>query len=443
MDQDVAAGRDREADRLGGPLQQLRLPRRQAGGSAVVGAHRQDEEQDQRPPGPQPLPAGGGGRRPAVAPVRPGPRAGSWRRSVATGQFLRARPAAIAPTPTAGGRIGCRAWKRRPRPQRPAAEEEVSSFAKSLFLGEIHEEMVFPFPKPQSRRAGPDPGAEHAPCGRWPRAGTCASGRRSAGSATTPFAHLGEAGLCGLYVPEEYGGQGLSPDRLLPRLRDLRADRRHALGGDGRAPVDRDEGDRPVRLRRAEGALPARPGERPQAGRLRADRARCRLGRLQRSVPRRPAARRLLGAERGEALHRQRRHRRRLRHLRPRRGRRQGPPHRADPREGHEGVRGRRALRHDGPAGQRPAPPPLQRRPGAAGERPRRARRRVPDRDAHPQQRPPQPRHRLGRRDQGAARPDRSPTSRSGGSSIMPWPTSSWSRTRSPGWSPTCSGSSR
>ena len=26
--------------------------------------------------------------------------------------------------------------------------EGVSSFAKSLFLGEIHEELVFPFPRP-------------------------------------------------------------------------------------------------------------------------------------------------------------------------------------------------------------------------------------------------------------------------------------------------------
>ncbi len=202
---------------------------------------------------------------------------------------------------------------------------------------------------------------------------------------------------------------GALADRLLPRLRDLRADRRHALGGDGGAPVDRHEGHRAVRLRRAEGALPARAGERPQARRLRADRARRRVGRLQRSVPRRPAARRRLGAERGEALHRQRRHRRRLRHLRPRRGRRQGPPHRADPREGHEGVRGRRALRHDGPAGQRPAPPLLQRRAGAAGERPRRAGRRIPDRDAHPQQRSPQPRHRVGGSDQGSPRPDHRP----------------------------------
>ena len=32
--------------------------------------------------------------------------------------------------------------------------EGVSSFAKSLFLGEIHEELVFPFPKPDDERAG-------------------------------------------------------------------------------------------------------------------------------------------------------------------------------------------------------------------------------------------------------------------------------------------------
>ena len=44
----------------------------------------------------------------------------------------------------------------------------------------------------------------------------------------------------------------------------------------------------------------------PQARRLRADRARGRLGRLQHRVARGPAARRLLGAERREALHRQR-----------------------------------------------------------------------------------------------------------------------------------------
>ena len=96
------------------------------------------------------------------------------------------------------------------------------------------------------------------------------------------------------------------------------------------------------------------------------------------AIARGAAARRLLGAERGEALHRQRLERRRVHDLRPRRGRRQGPPHRPDPREGDEGLRGRRALRHDGPARQRPAPASLQRRPGADRERARRARRGLP-----------------------------------------------------------------
>ena len=132
-----------------------------------------------------------------------------------------------------------------------------------------------------------------------------------------------------------------------------------------------------------------------------------------------------------------------LHHLRALRGRRQGPPHRADPREGDEGLRGRRALRHDGPARQRPAPPLLQRRPGPARERARRARRGLPDRDADPQQRPDRPRHRLGRRRQAASSTWRSTTSRSAASSASRWPTSSSSRTRSAGWSPTCSGSSR
>ena len=134
---------------------------------------------------------------------------------------------------------------------------------------------------------------------------------------------------------------------------------------------------------------------------------------------------------------------RRDHHLRAGRDRRRGPPHRPDPREGDEGARGRRALRHHGAAGQRPAAPPLQRRPGAARERARRARRGVPGRDADPQQRP----HRRSAPARSAVPRGcstwRSSTSRSGASSAGRWPTSSWSRTRSAGWSPTCSGSSR
>ena len=74
-----------------------------------------------------------------------------------------------------------------------------------------------------------------------------------------------------------------------------------------------------------------------------------------------------------------------------------------------------------------------------AGERPGRARRGLQDRDAGPQQRTDRPRHRVGGRDQGPARPhDRA---RQGAAPVRPAasPTSSWSRTRSAGWSPTSS----
>ena len=36
-------------------------------------------------------------------------------------------------------------------------ERAVSSFAKSLFLGEIHEEMVFPWPQPDADEQDTDP----------------------------------------------------------------------------------------------------------------------------------------------------------------------------------------------------------------------------------------------------------------------------------------------
>ena len=41
------------------------------------------------------------------------------------------------------------ATTRQPTP--PA--EGVSSFAKSLFLGEIHEDLVFPYPRPDEARS--------------------------------------------------------------------------------------------------------------------------------------------------------------------------------------------------------------------------------------------------------------------------------------------------
>jgi acyl-CoA dehydrogenase family protein 9 len=93
--------------------------------------------------------------------------------------------------------------------EKPRAAQACSSFAKSLFLGEIHEELVFPWPQPD-------------PSERERIRGLVASAREL-GRSIDPHEieergwigddvvrELGERGLCGLYVPEEYGGQGLS-----------------------------------------------------------------------------------------------------------------------------------------------------------------------------------------------------------------------------------------
>ncbi len=87
--------------------------------------------------------------------------------------------------------------------------EDASSFAKSLLLGDIPDEMVFPWPQPKADeqdrirrliKAAHDiaGGLDHRKIEeeRW--------------IGDNVIRQLGEAGLCGLYVPEEYGGQGLS-----------------------------------------------------------------------------------------------------------------------------------------------------------------------------------------------------------------------------------------
>src|SRR3954449_3933616 len=89
------------------------------------------------------------------------------------------------------------------------AATQVSSFAKSLFLGEIHEDIVFPFPLPddddqkrtrelvqQVRDFGEGYDPARTEEDRW--------------IGDDKIAELGERGLTGLYVPTEYGGQGLS-----------------------------------------------------------------------------------------------------------------------------------------------------------------------------------------------------------------------------------------
>src|SRR3989440_8330690 len=93
--------------------------------------------------------------------------------------------------------------------QRAAQEQGVSSFAKSLFLGEIHEDLVFPFPRPpeddqrrtreliqQAREFGEGYDQRQVEEKGW--------------IGDDKIRELGERGLLGLYVPTEYGGAGLS-----------------------------------------------------------------------------------------------------------------------------------------------------------------------------------------------------------------------------------------
>ena len=86
----------------------------------------------------------------------------------------------------------------------------VSSFSKALLLGEIHEEMVFPYPIPRDQEAEKVRGlvqAFHA------YAADNIDSRKIDDERWIDdqvYRDLGELGLMGLYVPEEYGGQGLS-----------------------------------------------------------------------------------------------------------------------------------------------------------------------------------------------------------------------------------------
>jgi acyl-CoA dehydrogenase family protein 9 len=86
----------------------------------------------------------------------------------------------------------------------------VSSFSKSLVLGEIHEELVFPYPIPREEEAERVRGLIRS---FRDYAAQNIDSRRIDEERWIPdrvFTDLGELGLMGLYVPEEYGGQGLS-----------------------------------------------------------------------------------------------------------------------------------------------------------------------------------------------------------------------------------------
>jgi acyl-CoA dehydrogenase family protein 9 len=95
-------------------------------------------------------------------------------------------------------------------PRRKEAQEGVSSFAKSLFLGEIHEDLVFPWPAPD-----PDEQDRIRELNARIR-DYCADNydaRKAEEERWIPdqvLRDLGEIGALGLYVEPEYGGQGLS-----------------------------------------------------------------------------------------------------------------------------------------------------------------------------------------------------------------------------------------
>jgi acyl-CoA dehydrogenase family protein 9 len=87
--------------------------------------------------------------------------------------------------------------------------EGVSSFAKSLFLGELHEDVVFPYPQPDPEEQDKIRGL----VGSMRELAPSIDPHAMEEQRWVPdelLAELGERGLMGLYVPEEYGGQGLS-----------------------------------------------------------------------------------------------------------------------------------------------------------------------------------------------------------------------------------------
>src|SRR5687767_10278192 len=87
--------------------------------------------------------------------------------------------------------------------------EGVSSFAKSLFLGEIHEELVFPYP-PSVQEKEPRVKELVDSLHEWAEDYDQHAAEEARWIGDDKIRDLGERGLMGLYVPPEYGGQGLS-----------------------------------------------------------------------------------------------------------------------------------------------------------------------------------------------------------------------------------------
>ena len=93
--------------------------------------------------------------------------------------------------------------------EKPESGHAASSFTKSLLLGEIHEGMVFPWPSPDEEEQI----RVRELCARAREIGDSIDHRKVEEDrwiGDDVIRELGDAGLCGLYVDEKYGGQGLS-----------------------------------------------------------------------------------------------------------------------------------------------------------------------------------------------------------------------------------------
>src|SRR6266566_3482608 len=257
-------------------------------------------------------------------------------------------------------------------PAHEPAKHPSSSFAKSLFRGEIHTDMVLPFP-----------GMEQAERKRV--SDLISSLRDVVDDLYDPvkasengwvgddlIAGLGERGLLGLYVGEQYGGQGLSQTgycRVMEEYGAVDASLSVAMG------VHQSIGMKPLHLfgsdEQKERFLPdLASGRKLAAFALTEPDAGSDAHNIQSR------------AERREAVHRKRIERcaRDIRTKRPR-------IRRSHPRERHGWPRGWPALRHPRSARQRLAAFTFQRCTGPFGESVRGAGRRVSDRDAYLEQR--------------------------------------------------------
>src|SRR5207302_9256569 len=88
-------------------------------------------------------------------------------------------------------------------------QQGVSSFAKSLFLGEIHEDLVFPYPEPDDEERRKIHALVRS-CREFADHYDQRAVEERGWIGDDEIRELGERGLLGLYVPEEYGGAGLS-----------------------------------------------------------------------------------------------------------------------------------------------------------------------------------------------------------------------------------------